>query len=65
MSEMIKQWAWGEQRRGQGGPLHGCASQRRAELPAANSRETSSGKPGCGNRFLGNMMTGNALRRRV
>lgn len=65
MSEMIKQWAWGEQRRGQCRPLHGCASQRRAELPAANSREISLWKPGCGKQFLGNMMTGNALRRSV
>ncbi len=65
MSEMIKPWAWGEQRRGQCGPLNGSASQRRAELPAANSRETSSGEPRCGNPFLGNMMTGNPLRRSV
>ena len=65
MSELIKQWAWGEERRGQCGPLHGCTSQRRSAPPAANSREMSLGEPGCGNRFLGNMMTGNALRRRV
>jgi hypothetical protein len=61
MRGLIKQWAWSEQRRGQGCPLEVYASEFWAELVAASSGQISLSRLGCWKRFLENVVTGKAL----